>query len=306
MSEALRRVSDFPSGAVHPEADRVLRLRSTHGFRLTAIGAVIIVCLGAVTPYLSTVDGYFTGDDFGLVQVFHKQDPLHFLSLFITPWTEGAYGNSGDELRPIIALTYQFDFFWGSSSPVSFHISNLVFHVSNALLVLAIARLIARLTPVASTFAGVLFAVMPVQAETISWISGRADSVPAMFYLGAFLGFALWRRTNWAWLYVTSVHAFFLTLFSKQYAITMIATLFLYDALVEGLGVRSWTKYVRSYAPFILLTCSYLGLRYVLFGNFFREDRIPILTLAGALARTQLVHQGVLISGSTQVVRRSV
>jgi hypothetical protein len=270
-----------------------------------ALSAVSLVCVAAVAPYLSTLGGYFIGDDFGLVQLFRAKAPLHFVSLFTRPWTDSIYGSGGDELRPILALSYQLDAFWGASSSISFHSSNIAFHLINAVLVLAIARRIARLTWPASTFAGVLFAVMPVQAETVAWISGRADSLPAFFYVGSFLGFALWRRTGSARCYWLGVLVFFLALFSKQYAITMLATLVLYDVLVEHRGLASWSTYLRSYAPFIVLTCGYLGLRYVLFGSFAREDRLPILALVTAIPRTQVAQQLVLIFGSAQVVGTS-
>ena len=83
------------------------------------------VALAAVAPYLQTVSGYFLGDDFGLIWAFHHQDPLTFLSLFMRSWDAGVYGDVPDEIRPLIALSYQVDFFLGTGSPISFHVSNI-------------------------------------------------------------------------------------------------------------------------------------------------------------------------------------
>ena len=192
--------------------------------------------LAPLFPYLSTLGGYFLGDDFGLVHEFHDRATFHFLSLFTRSWDAGVYGDTPDELRPILALSYQFDFFWGAGSPSAFHITNLVFHLLNGVLVFTLARTAAGLRPWAAALAMAVFLLFPTHAETVAWISGRADSLPAVFYLGAFLAYVLWTqsRKNRAWLYGLSVATFFLALFTKQYAITMIGTLLAYDVLVSA------------------------------------------------------------------------
>ena len=49
-----------------------------------------------------------------------------------------------------------------------------------------------------------LFALMPSHAEPVAWISGRVDSLAALFYLGAFLCFVRFRLVNrQAWLWAT-------------------------------------------------------------------------------------------------------
>ena len=41
--------------------------------------------------------------------------------------------------------------------------------------------------------AGVVFAVLPMQTESVAWVTGRVDSMPAFFYLAAFLLYCRWR-----------------------------------------------------------------------------------------------------------------
>lgn len=156
--------------------------------------AALAVAAAAILPLLSTLDAYFIADDFGLIQLFSNKPPLHFLTLFTTPWTETIYGPPADELRPTVQLSYQIDSLWGAGNPFGYHLGSIALHTANALLVLAIARGLARLPWPAATFAGMVFALMPVQAEVGAWISGRADSIPAAFYLGSLLAYGLWRR----------------------------------------------------------------------------------------------------------------
>lgn len=259
--------------------------------------AILLVGLAASLPYLQTIGGYFIGDDFALVSAFHQQSPLHFLSLFTTSWDSGGYDDIPDELRPLVALSFQFDFFWGSGLPLSFHISSILFHVGNSLLVLAIARLVARLSLSGAVLCGALFALLPTHAESVSWITGRADSIPAMFYVGSFLCFALWRRLGSLKMYGLSLLCFFLALFSKQSAITMVLTLAFYDLIVGQRLPRLTWSYIRSYLPFVVLTVAYLGLRYYLFGNFVREDTFPLPTLLADVVRGEERNVEILAFG---------
>lgn len=268
----------------------------------SALLASLAVCLAASLPFIQTLQSYFLSDDFGLVQLFSKKPTFHFLSLFTRPWTDGIYGIQPDELRPMLALSYQIDSLWGASWPTGYHLSSVALHALNSLLVLAIARRAGGLGLPAATFAGLLFAVLPIHAETVAWISGRADSIPALFYLSAFLAYATWRTkpVPSGWVYAVSVAAFFLALFSKQSAITMLGTLGMYDLLVMRRPVRFSWAWPRPYLPFAALTLGYLGLRYLLFGNVVREHEVTTGTLASFASR-QAVFLKTLVLGSPLV-----
>jgi hypothetical protein len=256
------------------------------------------VALAAAAPYVQTVSNYFLGDDFGLVWAFHHQDALNFLSLFTRSWDAGVYGDVPDEIRPLVALSYQVDFFLGSGLPVSFHISNIVYHVLNSLWVLCIARVLGRLSWPGAALSCTFFAVMPTHAETVSWISGRADSIPALFYVGSILGFGIWRRYGAAWAYAAALGCCFLALFSKQYAITLPLLVAAYDLVLEHRLARPTWAYVRPYVPFVVLTVLYLGLRYYLFGNALRENVMAPDRLAVALVNTVANQVEILFFGS--------
>ena len=143
------------------------------------------------------------------------------LSYFVSDWTEGIYGFTLDELRPLLAFTYWLDArLFGPTSVSGYHATNLVLHLLNALLVLAIARSIAPGEPAFAVLAASLFALMPSHAEPIAWISGRVDSLASLFYLGAFLCFVRFRLGNRpAWL-LAALLIFTCGLFAKQSIVT--------------------------------------------------------------------------------------
>ncbi len=266
--------------ALQPGSGEPQDERNNHPFsgQLPSIWlAALIVCIASILPFLSTLPAYFLGDDFGLIWLLSQKPPLHFLTLFTSPWTETIYGYRTDELRPTLALSYQIDGVWaGAASPIAYHVSSILFHVVNSLLVLGIARRVVGLKVLASGFAGVIFALMPVHVETVSWISGRADSIPTIFYLSSFLTYAIWRQKGTGFLYMASIVLFFFALFSKQSAITMVGTLALYDILVNRkLPWASWTQPL-GYVPYGVLTAGYLGLRLALFNNAVREEMLSM------------------------------
>ena len=65
---------------------------------------------------------------------------------------------------------------------------------ANGLVVLAIALLAAQLEPAGrDAGAAIVFVLLPVHGESVAWITGRVDSMPALFYMAAFLGVRRWR-----------------------------------------------------------------------------------------------------------------
>ena len=238
--------------------------------------AVLAICLAASLPYASTAGNYFVNDDFGVVQLLSQKPPLYFPRWFVTSWMDDIWGATQDEVRPFPAVTYQLAALWGATSTVANHVTNIAFHAANALLVLAIARAVAGVSLAAATFAALVFATLPLHAESVVWITGRVDTIPALFFLGSFLAYACWRRggASSTRLYICSIVLFFCALFSKQNTIVMVAALFLYDLVAERRPIRASWPWLAPYVPFVALTVAYLLLRYVLFGEVAREGQL--------------------------------
>src|SRR5918994_1238494 len=130
--------------------------------------AIAAVALAAVVPYLRTIPDYFVQDDFGGMQLLAAK-PWHTFPLWFTmPWMEFIWGYTPDEIRPFTALSYQLTALWGASAPEGHHVLNIVVHAANSLLVLAIARSAGGLTLAAGTIAAVVFALLPVGAESVA------------------------------------------------------------------------------------------------------------------------------------------
>ena len=235
---------------------------------------LLVVVLTAALPYLPTLDDYFVQDDFGVVGLLATKPAGYFPRWFVSPWTDNIWGYTPDEIRPFPAVTYQVSALWGAASPVANHVINIAFHAVNALLVLGVAESAAGLSPVSSAFAALVFAVLPMQTESVAWVTGRVDSMPACFYLASFLLYARWRARPGASIYAWSVVAYFVALFTKQNTVTLLPAILVYDAMVARRPVRPFWKWLRPYVPFVLLTAGFLALRYALFGEVAREGTL--------------------------------
>ena len=235
---------------------------------------VLFIALAAVLPYLPTLDDYFIQDDFGVVGLLSSKPAGYFPRWFISPWMDDIWGDPPDEIRPFPAVSYQIAALWGAASPVANHVFNIAFHAVNALLVLRVGETAAGLSLGPAAFAALVFAILPMQTESVAWVTGRVDSMPACFYLASFLLFVRWRARPRMSLYIWSVAVYFVALFTKQNTVTLPAALLLYDAMVARRPMRPSWSWLRPYVPFVLLTLGYLALRYALFGEVAREGRL--------------------------------
>lgn len=250
---------------------------------------VCLVVAAACLPYLSTINDYFLQDDFGVVQLLVSRPWSTLPRWFTTSWMEQIWGYTPDEIRPFVAFTYQLTGKWAPHRPELHHIFNIAMHAGNAVLVMAIGRAAAGLSPVAAAFAGIVFAVLPSQAESVAWITGRVDSMPTFFYLATFLIYVRWRQFRRPSIYAWSLALFFVTLFSKQNAITMTATLVTYDILALDRERRGTLRScIAAWMPFVVMTAGYLALRRAVFGHAVRggvDSRHDIETFLGIVER---------------------
>ena len=256
--------------------------------------------------YGSTTANYPVQDDFGVLALLGSKPWHTFPHWFVSTWMDDIWGYTPDEVRPFPAVSYQLTTLWGATHTVVNHTVNLALHAGNAWLVCLLGVEAMGLGLGAAALAAVVFTVLPIQTETVAWITGRVDSLPAICYLAGVLAWVRWRKRGGTSCYLWALGWLFLALFSKQNTITFVATLATCDLLL--LDVRPWEsartllRTVRVYLPFVLLTLGYLTLRYVLFGAVVREDTLAA-TPADVVTDIFRHHLDRLVLGSLTAAR---
>jgi hypothetical protein len=139
-----------------------------------------------------------------------------------------------------------------------------------------------------------------MQTESVAWITGRVDSMPACFFLAAFLLFVRWRVSHRSRDYGWAVGWCAVALLSKQNTVVLVPCLMAYDLVVRRQPVRPAWAWLRPYVPFIMLTLAYLALRYALFGEVARESTLTANQLA-VFATDLAVHLKRMVYGEPGV-----
>lgn len=267
--------------------------------------ALLLVAV-SLAVYASTLTNYPVQDDFGVLALLGSKPADAFPHWFVSTWMDDIWGYTPDEVRPFPALSYQLTTIRGATHTFANHALNVALHAGNAWLVLLLGVEALGLGLGAAALGAVLFAVLPIQTETVAWITGRVDSLPAIFYFAGVLAWVRWRKQGGAVRYGAALGWLFLALFSKQNTITFVAALAVADVLLLGVrpwaGVRACLAAARAWLPFAVLTAGYLGLRYVLFGAVVREDTLAAQP-EGVVAGILMHHIERLVLGSLTAAR---
>src|SRR5213592_3482904 len=134
---------------------------------------------------------------------------------------------SPSQYFPLVYTTFRIErALWGLN-PVGYHVVNILLHVANALLVW---RLLTRLQVPGAWLAGAIFALHPVQVESVAWITERKNVLMGFFFLLTLLTWIAFldERTRRQWiLYCLALIFYALALSAKATACTLPAALLL-------------------------------------------------------------------------------
>src|SRR5437773_859326 len=158
--------------------------------------------------------------------------------------------DSPSQYFPLTYSTFRIEHaFWGLN-PTGYHWVNLLLHIANAMLVWSV---LARLKVPGAWLAGGIFALHPVQVESVAWITERKNVLMAFFFLLTLLAWIAFinERTKRRWLfYGLALILYLLALSAKTTACTLPAALFLILWL-QNKPIR-WRR-IFQIVPFLVL-----------------------------------------------------
>jgi protein O-mannosyl-transferase len=152
---------------------------------------------------------------------------------------------------PITMATYMLEYSAFGPNPMPYHLTNLIIHLINTVLVFMLIIKIRPGTYLASIVAFV-FALHPMHAESVTWISERKDVLYALFYLAGLLSWLYYIQKKTTKIYLLTIFFFILSLFSKTVAVSFPLFLVIFDWYF---GRPLWSKKViLEKIPFFALS----------------------------------------------------
>ena len=157
---------------------------------------------------------------------------------------------------PVTWITFGLDYLLWGMSPVGYHLMNVLFHAATALAFYFLsARLLRLALPgvegldlrIGALLAALLFAIHPLRAESVAWVTERRDVVSGLFYVLSAIAYlkavdgADRARPRWYW---SSVGLFACGLLSKSIVVSLPVALLALDVypLKRLGGERGWRR----------------------------------------------------------------
>lgn len=180
------------------------------------MGAVFaVVLLATLAAYFPALTGDFLWDDPG-----HVTNPaLQAWSGLRRIWFEIGVTQ---QYYPLLHTAFWIEHrIWGDA-PVGYHLINVLWHATSACLLVAMLR---RLAIPGTVLAGMIFALHPVCAESVAWISEQKNTLSTVFCLTAALAWLRFEDERRPARYVIATLWFLAALLTKTVTATLPAAL---------------------------------------------------------------------------------
>lgn len=196
------------------------------------LGALLTAAV--LLAYSNSLHGPFQYDDFydiGGNRTIRRLWPL---------WDVFRIAGKGFQSRPIVNLSFALNFATGGLQPYHYHLTNLGIHVGASLAFLGVVRRTLTLPMFQGRFTGsasglslvvaALWALHPLQTESVAYITQRYESIMGLFVFLSFYGLLRMvdspRQSLWG---VVAILSCLLAMGSKEVAVSLPVLVLLYD-----------------------------------------------------------------------------
>lgn len=212
----------------------------------------------AFAVYANSLTNEFVFDDESVVVGDPSLTSLSNIPKYFTA-QEGFHKVIGRYYRPLVSTTYNLDYTLYGLEPFGFHLTNVLIHVINCLLFLKLLFLLFKTYQTKTAqliifLSAVIFAVLPVHTEAVTWVSGRTDSLAFTFFIASFICYLRYAETRKNSFFFLTLLMYILSLFTKEMAITFPVLIILYDLLChserseESRGIRTRRRFFSGFS----------------------------------------------------------
>jgi Flp pilus assembly protein TadD len=232
------------------------------GIECAAVLIGLAIAVAAV--YARSLDGPFVYDDHGQI-LANRAIQIHELSLGSLFYA----ATQSPSRRPVANLSFALNDYFGGSDPRGYHGVNVALHAIASALVYALARIALRRRPsgvgdprLAAALAALVFALHPLQTQSVSYVVQRMNLLCALFYLAGLLCYAIARELAPQRRALGAAGALVcgaLALGSKQNAITLPAAIALWEWFLYRDFDAGYARRLARRALPLLLPVAVLG-----------------------------------------------
>jgi len=201
---------------------------------------LVVLCVGIFVLYFNSLHGAFVSDDYASITD----------NTTITSFSNQVKGYMTGLFNWLIAIIF------GVKSPISFHVFNLLLYLLVCVLVFIFLYIVFdKKTAVLST---ILFSVLPVHVEAVSWISGKPYLLTSIFVLLELILFVLYskiRTKKYLWWFLVFLPITFLADRVRSVSLILLIILFILSFGVNLKNKIPWLKiFFVSFLALITIT----------------------------------------------------
>ena len=219
-----------------------------------------LIALVTIIVFAPCLANKFVYDDAYFITENHNIRRLANIPSFFVSFSSFAPKGTFYIYRPLSTLTYALDYWAGRLNPLIFHADSVIWHAAVSVLLYFTLNAMLK-NGLVSLVSSLLFAVHPVQTESVAWVSQRSNLISLFFFL---LAFYLWIKDSSA----GSLLCYALALAGKEVAITLPMIIILHDMYMR----KAARGRIRYYMPFFIVSVLYLILRTAVLGRISGQD----------------------------------
>lgn len=143
-----------------------------------------------------------------------------------------AFNNDAFYYRPLLTISFIFDYQLGGASPFIYHFTNIILHIVSSYLVFVFLTKL-NYQKIISFLFSLIFLVHPVLSQAVAWVPGRNDSLLALFVLSTFIFFVNYLKDKKISSLLWCLTFLALSLFTKESGIFILPIIFYYSFFIS-------------------------------------------------------------------------
>lgn len=162
------------------------------------------------------------------------------------------FNHSAFYYRPILTISFIFDYQLGGAYPFMYHFTNVILHIISSCLVFVFLTKL-NYKKIISFLFSIIFLIHPVLTQAVSWVPGRNDSLLLIFTLSTFIFFIKYIKEEKVSNLVLSLFSFGLAIFTKESALVIFPMILFYLLFIFKEKKLSLNKFYFSFGSILIL-----------------------------------------------------